>query len=105
MTRKNLMSKNGSYFVYILASSRNGTLYVGMSSNLAKRVRSHKKGTASTFTKEYKVNMLVYYEKHEDEKKALLREKQVKKWKRRWKLRLIESANPDWRDLYCDICG
>jgi len=91
------------YYVYIMASKRNGTLYIGMSGKLAQRVGAHKKRTASTFTKEYGVKKLVYYEKHDDEQKAKIREKQIKRWKREWKLRLIEEVNPSWKDLSEDL--
>ena len=91
------------YYVYIMANKRNGTLYIGMSGNLAQRAGAHKKGTASEFTKEYGVKKLVYYERHNDEQKAKIREKQMKRWKRKWKLRLIEGVNPNWKDLSEDL--
>ena len=91
------------YYVYIMANKRNGTLYIGMSGNLAQRVGAHKKRTASTFTKEYGVKKLVYYEKHDDEQKAKIREQQIKRWKRKWRLRLIEEVNPSWKDLSEDL--
>ena len=86
--------------VYILASKRNGTLYVGVTSNLVKRVWEHKNGTARGFTQRYRVNQLVWYELHETMESAIIREKRIKNWKRDWKLELIESKNPDWLDLY-----
>ncbi|MBD3299004.1 MAG: GIY-YIG nuclease family protein [candidate division Zixibacteria bacterium] len=92
------------YYVYILASRRNGTLYVGMSRDLVVRVAEHKSGAVDGFTRKYKVNMLVYFEHFEDAYEAVKRERQLKKWKREWKLELIERENPYWRDLYPDIC-
>ena len=91
------------YFIYILASRRNGTLYVGMTSNLIRRVYEHKQKVADGFTKKYNVNILVYYESGSGIKSALLREKQIKTWKRDWKLRLIEGLNPNWEDLYIKL--
>ena len=89
----------GEYYVYILASGRNGTLYVCMTNDLAKRVGRHKKGDASEFTKEYGVKRLVYYEKYDSLEEALVREKQMKAWKRQWKMRLVDHWNPEWKDL------
>ena len=80
-----------SYFVYILASQRNGTLYIGVTSNIAKRIYEHKNDIAEGFTKKYKVHRLVYIEETTDVNAAILREKQLKQWKRNWKLRLIEE--------------
>ena len=91
------------FYVYILASGRNKTLYFGMSGNLERRVQRHKKGVASVFTTRYEVKKLLYYEKHNDIEKAQAREKQLKKWNRKWKLQLIEKVNPSWKDLYSDI--
>ena len=88
------------YFVYILASKRNGTLYIGLTSNLIKRVYQHKKGFIKGFTKRYKVNKLVYYEQFDNINNTIKREKQLKKWKRQWKIELIEKNNPVWQDLY-----
>jgi putative endonuclease len=88
------------YFVYILASQRNGTLYIGVTNNLARRVHQHKTKQLSGFTARYDVHMLVWYEVYGDVNEAITREKQLKKWERRWKLELIESMNPTWRDLY-----
>ncbi|NKE70580.1 GIY-YIG nuclease family protein [Candidatus Manganitrophus noduliformans] len=85
--------------VYILASKRNGTLYVGVTSNLAKRVWEHKNALVEGFTNRYRVHHLVYYELHEEMELAISREKQIKKWKRAWKLEMIEKQNSDWRDL------
>jgi putative endonuclease len=86
--------------VYILANKRNGTLYVGVTSDLAKRVWEHKNDLAEGFTKKYGVHTLVYFEQFNDLVSAITREKQLKKWNRAWKIRLIESANPEWKDYY-----
>ena len=86
--------------VYILASRRNGTLYVGVTSDLIKRVWQHKEDLADGFTKRYGVHTLVWYEPHDSMESAIGREKAIKEWKRRWKLELIEKENPEWRDLY-----
>ena len=88
------------YYVYIMARKRNGTLYTGVTSDLAKRVWQHKKGELKGFTSKYKVNQLVYYEVHGDVMEAVKREKNIQAWKRAWKLRLIEQVNPSWDDLY-----
>lgn len=90
-------------YVYILASRRNGTLYVGVTSDLKGRVWEHKNDLVEGFTSKYGVHMLVYYEVAGDIRSAITREKQLKKWNRGWKLRLIESFNPTWRDLYEDL--
>ncbi|HEY5505666.1 MAG TPA: GIY-YIG nuclease family protein, partial [Sedimentisphaerales bacterium] len=87
-------------YVYILASKRNGTLYVGMTEDIGKRVVRHKKGKGSKFTKDYEVNKLVYLEKCKNRQTAMVREKQLKKYNRRWKIRLIEQLNPTWEDLF-----
>ena len=89
--------------VYILASERNGTLYVGVTSDLVKRVWEHKNDLVEGFTNKYHVHMLVYYELYGDMYQAIRREKQIKKWNRLWKLRLIEEQNPTWNDLYKSI--
>jgi putative endonuclease len=89
--------------VYILASKRNGTLYIGVTSNLAKRVWEHKQDLVAGFTKEYQVHQLVYYELHDDMYFAVAREKALKKWRRAWKLALIEQQNPYWVDLWEEI--
>ena len=88
-----------SFFAYILASRRNGTLYIGMTDNLARRVWEHQSGAVPGFTKKYGVKILVWYELHESRETAFQRERQLKKWNRAWKLQLIESRNPTWRDL------
>ena len=92
-----------TYYVYILASQINGTLYIGITSNLEKRIYEHKNGLADSFTKRYKVYSLVYFEETNDVKPAIQREKQIKAWKRKWKLDLIEKDNPKWEDLYDEI--
>ncbi len=89
-----------TYFVYILASSRNGTLYIGVTSNLEKRMHQHRNGTFDGFSKMYGCARLVHYETTSDVAEALLREKRLKKWNRAWKLRLIEEQNPNWTDLF-----
>jgi len=89
--------------VYILASKRNGTLYVGVTSDLIKRAWEHKNGITGGFTKKYNVHTLVYYQIFEDMSSAILREKQIKKWRRAWKIELIEKSNRTWRDLWPDI--
>ncbi len=91
------------YSVYIMASKRNGTLYIGSTLDLVRRVYEHKNDLADGFTKRYGVHDLVYFEHGGDQDGALKREKQLKKWSREWKLKLIEETNPDWRDLYEDI--
>ncbi len=86
-----------------MANTRNGTLYIGVTSNLVKRVYEHKNGLADGFTKKYKLHRLVYYETTSNIESAIKREKQLKFWLRDWKLRLVESNNPQWKDLYTDI--
>jgi putative endonuclease len=88
-----------SFYVYILASDRNGTLYVGVTNNLIRRTEEHKRGEVPGFTQRYGVKKLVYFEFCEDPSAAIQREKQIKKWYRRWKIELIETHNPDWHDL------
>ncbi len=92
-----------SYCVYILTSQRNGTLYVGVTNNLPRRVYEHKKGLVDGFTKRYEIHQLVYYEVFDNPESAIQREKQLKHWNRMWKLKLIESTNPEWKDLYDSI--
>jgi putative endonuclease len=92
-----------SLFVYIVASKRNGTLYTGMTDDLLKRIWQHKSGIIPGFTRDYGVKTLVWYEVHDTREGAITRERQIKKWNRAWKLRLIESANPDWLDLGKDL--
>jgi putative endonuclease len=86
-----------------MASKSNGTLYVGVTSNLAKRCWQHKSGYMDGFTKKYQIHLLVYYEIHRTIRAAIAREKQIKKWKRAWKIRIIEERNPFWIDLYEEI--
>jgi putative endonuclease len=92
-----------SFFVYILASQRNGTLYVGMTDDLVKRLWMHKNEVLPGFTKDYGVKKLVWFEVHESRESAFQRERLIKKWNRVWKLELIEKTNPAWRDLYEEI--
>jgi len=92
-----------SSYVYILASSLNGTLYVGVTSDLVKRVWQHREGLADGFTKQHDIKNLVWYEVHSDITEAIRREKQIKKWNRNWKVELIQQKNPRWCDLYADI--
>jgi putative endonuclease len=89
--------------VYILTNQRNGTLYTGVTSDLPKRIWEHKIKVVKGFTEKYRLDKLVWYEQHSTMESAINREKIVKKWKRRWKLKFIEDMNPDWRDLYEDI--
>ena len=91
------------YYVYILASKHNGTLYIGVTSDLVKHVYEHKQDLAAGFTRKYSVHNLVYYEVSDSIESAILREKQLKKWKREWKIRLIEKTNPGWDDLYQEL--
>ena len=93
-----------NFYVYILCNRRNGTLYTGVTSDLVKRVYEHKHGLVEGFTKKYNIHNLVWYEIHESADYAIEREKQIKTWKRAWKLRLIEEENPEWIDLYENIC-
>ena len=90
-------------YVYILASRKNGTLYIGITNNLVRRIYEHKNDIIKGFTKKYRVHKLVYYEQWDDIKNAIQREKQIKKWKRQWKIELIEKYNYEWNDLYYDV--
>lgn len=90
-------------YVYILSSGKNGTLYVGVTNDLKRRIWEHKHNLVKGFTKEYGVHDLVYYEQYEDIEQAILREKQMKTWKRFWKIKLINKSNPEWKDLYTSI--
>ena len=92
-----------SFYVYILTSRRNGTLYTGMPDDLVRRVWQHRTGAVPGFTRKYGVKMLVWYEQHETRESALIRERQIKNWNRSWKLQLIEQMNSGWRDLWHDI--
>ena len=91
------------YYLYILASKKNGTLYVGVTSDLVKRIYEHKNNFIEGFTKKYTIHSLVYFEATESIESAIIREKQLKKWNRSWKINLIEKSNPGWDDLYHDL--
>lgn len=97
------MPRDHQYFVYILASQRNGTLYIGVTNDLVRRVQEHREGLVPGFTRRYSVKLLVYFEVHYDINEAILREKRIKRWRRRWKLELIEAQNQQWRDLWVDL--
>ena len=99
------MPEAKQFHVYMLASAPNGTLYLGVTSDLGKRIWQHKEGLADGFTQQYGVKTLVWFEPQGDADAAIRREKQLKKWNRAWKIALIEAANPLWRDLYGDITG
>ena len=88
------------YYVYILCSNRNGTLYIGLTNNLTKRINEHKQKLYNGFSKKYSVDKLAYFEAFEDVFEAINREKSLKKWRRDWKIKLIEDSNPEWNDLY-----
>ena len=90
-------------WVYILASGKNGTLYVGVTNDLARRVHEHKLGVGSAFTRKYGVHRLVWFEEHDHITHAIQREKSIKRYPRRWKINLIAALNPTWRDLYEDL--
>ena len=92
-----------TYYVYLLASQRNGTLYIGVTGDLVRRIWEHREGAIPGFTRDYDVKRLVWYEQHGDIREAITREKRLKRWKRAWKLALIEDANPQWRDLWDDL--
>jgi len=92
-----------SYAVYILASRRNGTLYTGVTGDLAQRIHQHKAGAGGAFTRKYRVNQLAHIELFSDVNEAIAREKAIKKWRRAWKLELIETGNPSWQDLSGDL--
>jgi putative endonuclease len=94
-----------SYYVYILASRIGGTLYIGVTNDLIRRIGEHKLKVAKSFTKKYEVNRLVYFEIFDQIEHAIQREKRLKKWPRAWKISLIEKQNPDWIDLYPEIAG
>lgn len=92
-----------TYYIYILASKRNGTLYIGVTNDLVRRVYEHKNKLVEGFTKQYNIHHLVYFEETNDISSAILREKQLKNWHRDWKINLLNEFNPDWRDLYDDL--
>jgi putative endonuclease len=91
------------FYVYLMASGKHGTLYLGVTRDLVRRVYEHKEKIKPGFTSRYDVNRLVWYEVHDDPTNAITREKELKKWRRNWKIRLIEENNPDWTDLYTRI--
>jgi len=93
------------YYVYIMASKRNGTLYVGVTNDLVRRAYEHREHLADGFTKSHDVTALVYFESYDDPATAIQREKNMKHWKRDWKIELIERENPDWNDLFEGLCG
>jgi len=95
--------RDHAYYVYILASQRNGTLYVGVTNDLIRRVQEHREGLVPGFTKRYGVKLLVYFEAHQEITEAILREKRIKRWQRNWKLQLIEGQNPQWLDLWPEL--
>ena len=99
------MRNQGPFYVYILASARNGTLYVGVTNDISRRGFEHRTGAGAVFTRRYAVHRLVWMEPYERIVDAIAREKQIKGWNRAWKLRLIENDNSQWRDLYEDIAG
>ena len=99
------MARDHTYFLYILASRKNGTLYVGVTNDLLRRVQEHRLGLVPGFTKKYVVKLLVYYEVFGDITEAIAREKRVKRWLRRWKLDLIEQQNPNWQDLWPELAA
>ncbi|MEO0880727.1 MAG: GIY-YIG nuclease family protein [Pseudomonadota bacterium] len=92
-----------SYFVYILTSRKNGTLYIGVTNNLHERTFAHRNGCGGAFTRKYRVTQLVYYEVYDRIIDAITREKQLKKWNRQWKIDLIETMNPEWNDLFSTL--
>ena len=94
-----------TYYDYILASGKNGTVYNGMTNNLIRRVAEHKRKEIKGFTEKYNVIQLVWYEQTNDVRIAIEREKQIKRWNRKWKIRLIEKTNPEWKDLFFEIGG
>jgi putative endonuclease len=100
-SRKSAMNRQPA--VYVLASKKNGTLYLGVTSDLVKRIWEHKSNLVEGFTKRYGIHQLVWYELHETMDSAIEREKRLKEWKRQWKVRLIENTNPNWEDLYHTI--
>jgi len=97
------MNQKKIFSVYILASKKKGTIYVGVTSNLRRRIYEHKNNLVEGFTKKYKIHSLVHYENYEYVDDALIREKQLKHWNRKWKIELIEKENPEWKDLYGDL--
>jgi putative endonuclease len=98
-----LYNIKNQYYIYILANKRNGTLYIGVTSNLVERVYEHKNNIIEGFSKKYNIHKLIYYEINNDIESAIRREKQLKKWNRKWKMNLIEKSNPEWKDLYYEL--
>lgn len=94
-----------NYYVYIMANKKNGTLYTGVTNDLVRRVGEHKSGLGAEFTRRYEIERLVWYEQCTDVEAAIAAEKRFKRWRRAWKIDLIEQSNPDWRDLYGDLLG
>lgn len=92
-----------AYHVYIMTNKKDGTLYIGVCNDLVRRAYEHRNGLVDGFTRKYRLHQLIYYEAHNDPSGAILREKQMKKWNRSWKIELIEKTNPEWKDLYSDI--
>ncbi len=99
------MQEDRIYFVYILASQINGTIYIGITNDLQRRIWEHKQGKIRGFTQKYGVDKLVYFEEFGEVDEAIQREKRLKKWKRAWKIRLIHAENPSWRDLSLELFG
>ena len=97
------MTREYVFFVYIMASQRNGTLYTGVTNDLIRRAQEHREGLVPGFTKKYAVKILVYFEVHYDIHEAILREKRIKRWQRAWKLKLIEDKTPEWNDLWFEL--
>ena len=103
MDTSHYCKSDNQYYVYILASKRNGTLYIGVTSNLIKRIYEHKNNLIEGFTKKYNIHNLIYYEITKGVNSEIAREKQLKRWKRNWKIELIEKNNPEWKDLYFEL--
>jgi putative endonuclease len=99
------LKRDVPYYVYMLASRRNGTLYIGVTNDLVRRVYEHRSGFVSGFTDRHEVHRLVWFESHDEVTAAIHREKNLKRWLRRWKITLIERTNPNWRDLYDEVAG
>ncbi len=93
-----------SYYVYIIASRRDGAIYIGVPNDLVRRIYEHRTKAIAGFTSKYNITQLVWFEVYDDPVSAITREKELKKWKRSWKIQLIEAENPDWKDLYESIC-
>jgi len=91
------------YYVYLIADKKDGKIYAGVTNDLRRRISEHKNNSIDGFTKNSGIHNLVYYEEHDDIHKAITRERQIKKWKRKWKIELVEKFNPEWRDLYFDL--